>query len=116
MRSFLKIFFASLVALIVFVVAIVITVSVIIGAATSNSKPDIGSKAVLVVDLSQAFAEQAKNNPLSDIFDNPSSNVPGLYDMVRMIHHAKNDSSVKGIYIKAGYNANGYAASEELRQ
>jgi protease-4 len=116
MRSFLKIFFASLLALIVFAVATVIAVSVIIATATSNSKPDIGSKAVLVVDLSQAFAEQAKNNPLSDIFDNPSSNIPGLYDMVRMIRYAKNDSSVKGIYIKAGYNANGYAASEELRQ
>ena len=36
--------------------------------------------------------------------------------MVRMIHYAKSDSSIKGIYIKAGDNENGYATSEELRQ
>ncbi len=116
MKSFLKIFLASLVALIVFSIAIIIVISVMIGNATSPSKPDVGNKAVLVLDLSQSFAEQAKNNPLNTFFDNPSSDVPGLYDVVRMIRYAKGDSSIKGIYIKAGDNANGYAASEELRQ
>jgi protease-4 len=116
MRSFLKIFLATLVALVVFTIAIFLVVAGIIGSATSSSKPSVGSNAVLVLDLSQSFAEQAKNNPLNNFFDNPNSDVPGLYDMVRMIHHAKGDSSVKGIYIKAGDNENGYAASEELRQ
>ena len=116
MRSFLKIFLASLAALILFSIAVFFAISIIIGNATSPSKPDIGSKGVLVLDLSQMFAEQAKNNPLNELFDNPSSDVPGLYDVVRMIHYAKKDSSIKGIYIKAGDNENGYAASEELRQ
>ena len=70
---------------------------------------------MLVLDLSQQFAEQAKNNPLNTLFDNSSNNIPGLYDVVRMINYAKSDSSIKGIYIKAGDNENGYAASEELR-
>lgn len=116
MRSFLKIFFAALVALIVFSIAIFFAISILIGSATSTSKPVIGSKAVLVLDLNQTFAEQAKNNPLNAFFDNPSSDVPGLYDVVRMIRYAKSDSAIKGIYIKAGDNANGYAASEEIRQ
>lgn len=116
MRSFLKKFFASLVALIVFTIAILFAISIFIGSATSPSKPSIGSKAVLVLDLNQSFAEQARNNPLNIVFDNPSGNVPGLYDVVRMIRYAKSDSAIKGIYIKAGDNENGYAASEELRQ
>ncbi|MGN6353712.1 MAG: signal peptide peptidase SppA [Parafilimonas sp.] len=116
MRSFLKIFLATLVALIVFALALFFAFSAIIGSATSPSKPDIGNNGVLVLDLNQRFEEQARNSPLNTLFDNPSNNVPGLYDVVRMINHAKSDSSIKGIYIKAGDNENGYAASEELRQ
>lgn len=116
MRSFLKIFFATLVALIVFTLALIFAFSAIIGSATSPSKPNIGSKGVLVLDLNQRFDEQARNSPLNTLFDNPSNNIPGLYDVVRMINYAKSDSSIKGIYIKAGDNENGYAASEELRQ
>jgi protease-4 len=43
------------------------------------------------------------------------NDIPSLYDMVRMIRAAKNDTLVKGIYIQCSGNANGYAASEELR-
>ncbi|MEP7258499.1 MAG: signal peptide peptidase SppA, partial [Flavitalea sp.] len=41
--------------------------------------------------------------------------VPSLYDMVRIIHYAKNDSAIKGIYIKCGGNDLGFAAAEEIR-
>ncbi|SFP90831.1 signal peptide peptidase SppA [Parafilimonas terrae] len=116
MRSFLKIFLATLVALIVFTLALFFAFSAIIGSATSPSKPAIGKDAVLVLDLNQQLDEQARNSPLNTLFDNPSNNVPGLYDVVRMIDYAKSDSSIKGIYIKADGNENGYAASEELRQ
>jgi protease-4 len=116
MRSFLKIFLAALVALVVFTIAIILVIAGIVSSATSSSKPAVGSNGVLVLDLSQSFNEQAKNNPLNNFFDNSNADVPGLYDIVRMIHYAKSDSSIKGIYIKAGDNANGYAASEEIRQ
>ena len=69
-----------------------------------------------MLDLSNDFKEQAKDDPESLLYDNPSNDVPGLYDVVRMIHYAKSDSSIKGIYIKASDNANGFASSEELRQ
>ncbi|MEO8712357.1 MAG: signal peptide peptidase SppA [Parafilimonas sp.] len=116
MRSFLKIFFAALVALIVFSIAIFFALSLVIGSATSPSKPDIGTKGVLVLDLNQPFAEQAKVDVLNNFFGDHTKDVPGLYDVVRMIRYAKTDSAIKGIYIKAGDNENGYAASEELRQ
>ncbi len=116
MKSFLKIFLATLVALIVFSLAMFFALSIIISSAASSGKTVVGTNGVLVLDLSNNFKEQAQHDALNSIFNNPSSDIPGLYDMVRMIHYAKSDSSIKGIYIKANSNANGFASSEELRQ
>jgi protease-4 len=115
MRNFFKIFFASLLALIIFsLVGFLILVGIISSAATSG-KPDINSDAVLVVDLTKQYKEQKDESILSSFTSNSDNDIPGLYDVVRMIDYAKTDNSVKGIYIKCDDNANGYAASEELR-
>ncbi len=116
MKSFIKIFFATILALVIFFLAVVFILSVLIGNATQPSKPDVGSKAVLVLDLSTDFKEQAQNNTLGSITGDASGDVPGLYDIIRMLHYAKYDSSIKGVYIKANSNVNGFGASEELRQ
>lgn len=115
MRSFLKIFLASLLALVFFVFIGFLIISVIIGNALSDEKPNIGSKGVLLLDLTKEYKEQKNDNPLNTLRGNVDDNLPGLYDVVRMIAYAKGDSSVKGIYIKSDENANGFAASEELR-
>jgi len=115
MRTFFKIFFASFVALIVFSIIVFLVGLWLISSALTPSKPDIGSKAVLVLDLSKDFPEQAKQNPISSLSGDPTNNVPGLYDVMRMLHYAKTDSSIRGLYIKAANNANGFASSEELR-
>jgi len=90
-------------------------VSGLIAGITSSKKVETGSNAVLVLDLSQAFHEQKQDNPLSDFGSDDQHDVPGLYDVVRLLAHAKKDSSVKGIYIKCGENNNGFATSEEIR-
>src|SRR3954466_8193402 len=115
MRTFLKIFFASFVALIVFSIIVFLVGLWLISGALTPSKPDIGSKGVLVLDLSKDFPEQAKQNPISSLSGDPTNNVPGLYDVMRMLRYAKTDSSIRGLYIKAANNANGFASSEELR-
>lgn len=115
MRNFFKIFFASLLALIIFsLIGFFILVGIIASAATSG-KPDINSDAVLVVDLTKQYKEQKDESILSSFTSNSDNDIPGLYDVVRMIAYAKTDNSVKGIYIKCDDNANGFAASEELR-
>ena len=116
MKSFLKIFLACLVALIIFGLAVFFSISIVVSSATEPGKTNIGANGVLVLDLGQQIKEQSQSDALSSIFDNPSADIPGLYDMVRMIHYAKSDSSIKGIYIKCDNNANAYATSEELRQ
>jgi len=115
MRGFFKTFFAALLALVVFAIAIIFVIGVIVGGVLSPAKPTVGSKAVLVVDLSQTFKEQAVDNPLSDLGSDDEYDVPGLYDAVRLIHHAKTDTAVKGIYLKCNNDPNGFATNEELR-
>lgn len=116
MKGFFKTFFASLLALIIFTVIGVFVLIGFIVSATSADKPVVGSRAVLVLDLSNKFKEQAVDNPLAVLMNDADNDVPSLYDMVRMLKHAQADSSIKGIYILCGNNNNGFAASEELRK
>jgi protease IV len=76
---------------------------------------ETGSRAVLVIDLNQSFHEQYQENPLAELGGENQYDIPGIYDAVRLIRHAKLDSSVKGIYLKCNGNLNGFAGSEEIR-
>lgn len=116
MKGFLKTFFASLLALIIFTIIGVIVIIGIISSAASPDKPVIGNKAVLVLNLSNHFPEQSKDNPLNALINKGENEIPSLYDMVRMLHYAGRDSAIKGVYILCGNNTNGFAASEELRK
>jgi protease IV len=114
MGSFFKMFFASLLALVIFCLIVVfITIGFFAGVA-SKKAPKVHDKSVLVLDLGQEFHEQTQNNFLSAISD-AQSDVPGLYDVVRLITIAKDDKKIAGIYIIANGNPNGFAASEEIR-
>jgi protease-4 len=115
MRSFFKIFFASFLALIIFTFIGFIIVAGTIAGLAAGDKPEVGSKAVLVLDLTKQYKEQKEDDPINTFSGNADSNIPGLYDVVRMITYAAADSAIKGIYIKSDDNANGFAASEELR-
>ncbi|MEP6747034.1 MAG: signal peptide peptidase SppA [Bacteroidota bacterium] len=118
MGQFFKMFFASLLAMVIFgVLAVIIMVAWVVGIANSvsDNKPSAGNKAVLYLDLGQAIQEQVQDNPLSALNTEDQFDTPGLYDMVRLIKYAKTDSSIKGIYIKCADNANGFATSDELR-
>jgi len=114
MRSFLKIFLASFLALLVFVGVTVFFLLGFLGGLASKPVAEIGSNAVLVLDLSQTYSEKITTDPLAG-FSESRYDVPGLYDVVRMIHYAKTDTAIRGIYIKASANANGLGATEEIR-
>ncbi|MBS1666564.1 MAG: signal peptide peptidase SppA [Bacteroidetes bacterium] len=115
MRSFLKVFFASLLAFIVFTLVIFFVFAGIVAGIATPKKSTTGSDAVLVLDLSQSFHEQKQDNVFSDFGSSDQYDVPGLYDLIRLIDHAKNDTAIKGIYLKCGENNNGFATSEEIR-
>lgn len=115
MKSFFKIFFASFLALVVFTIISMLIIFGVIGSMISGSKPEIGNKSVLVLDLNQTYHEQQSEDLLSLLEKNSLNPVPGVFDVVRMIDYASSDSAIKILYIKASQNPNGFGTSEELR-
>jgi protease IV len=115
MLGFFKSFFAALSALAVFTVLVVLILLALLKGFSSTKKPSLGDKAVLVLDLGQTFSEQARNNPLSGLVSGEEEDVPGLYDLIRLLRNAKGDTVIKGIYLKCNNNSNGFAGSEEIR-
>ena len=115
MAGFFKMFFASLLALIVFCFIGFFIFLALIAGLTSAEKPLVEKNSVLVLNIGQQFNEQEVDNPLASFTGNPELNVPGVYDVVRLLHRAADDASIKGIYIQSGLNPNGFATSEEIR-
>jgi protease-4 len=115
MKSFFKIFFASLLSLIIFSLILFFLFAGWIAGLASREKTRVEPGSVLVLDLSQHFKEQEVDNPFSTFSGNDEMDVPGLYDVVRLINKAKDDKNIKGIYINADANSNGFASNEEIR-
>jgi protease IV len=113
MNSFFKSFFASLLALIVFCVIGVFLVIAIVGTLSQKEKPNIASKTLLELDMSESFGERVQKDPFTAI--SGESGKPTLFELLRLIHHAKDDKNISGILIKGNSNSNGFAASNEIR-
>jgi protease IV len=114
MNTFFRTFFATLLALSVFVLIIMLIAVVMISSVASSKEVVTGEKAVLVIDLAQHFPEIEVSDPVAAISGEKSS-PPSLYNMVRLIRHAKNNNAVHGIYIKCDNNNNDFSSSLELR-
>lgn len=118
MNNFFKVFLASLLALIVFSFISFFVMIIMMAAFSSmatNSDKKISANSVLMLDLNNPIAEQSKED-FNFGTNFSTTKTSGLYDVVRMIAHAKTDDRIKGIYIKAENNANGFATSRELRE
>ena len=113
MRSFFKFFFASLLALVVFCMIIFFFMLAVVGSIASKEKEEVAAKTILELDLGQTFNESPSEEPI-DILTGETSN-PSLYELVRLIKHAKTDKNISGIFIRANGNGNGFASSNELR-
>ncbi len=114
MWSFFKTVLATLLALVIFSVLAFFFFAAFIGGLASKEAPKVRSQSVLVLDLGQHYAELLKENTLGVLSGN-GDDVPGLYDVIRLLHSAQTDKNIAGIYILANTNANGFAASEEIR-
>ncbi|HEX5027042.1 MAG TPA: signal peptide peptidase SppA [Agriterribacter sp.] len=115
MRSFLKFFLAAFTALVVFSLVGFLILLAIAGGLASSEKITITSKSVLVIDLSKGFSDKKPDNTIARLSGDHDIFSTSLYDAIRLIQYAKKDSAIKGIYLKCNGNANGFAASEEIR-
>lgn len=116
MKSFFNSFFASLLALVVFSFLGFFIIVGIAAAFSSDEKTTIKENSVLVIDASETFPEKSKNDPFSELLSKKNGKIPSLSELIGLIHNAKKDSTIKGIYIKCAQNPNGYAATEEIRK
>ncbi len=115
MRQFFKFFFASLLALVVFVLLGVFILIGLVGALASKEEVVVNPHAVLYLDLGNNLREQSYEKPFAALSGDESYDQPGVYDMVQLIRYAKKDDNVDGLYLKCGSNANGFGTNEELR-
>ncbi|RYZ20797.1 MAG: signal peptide peptidase SppA [Chitinophagaceae bacterium] len=115
MNPFFRSFFASLLAFFVFCMIVFFFFIAAVASLASSDKPRIATHSVLRINLGQHFSETERRNPLSRV-SGGESDAPGLYDVVRLIREAATDNKVSAIVLEAEDNANGYAASEEIRQ
>lgn len=115
MKSFFKYFFSAFLALIVFFGLLFIIFSGVVGMLMSSEKVTIPRNSVLVLDLSRSFNDRQMENPILDLTGRVEDKVPTLSRLIRMIHAAERDSAIRGIYVVARDNNNGFASSEEIR-
>jgi protease-4 len=115
LKSFFKSFFASFLAIIVFFTVLILLGLGIAGALMSDEKPVVGEKGVLLIDLSKNYNELKQDDPFAQLSMKEDEVAPDLSTLIKIIGSAKTDSSIKGIYLMASENPNGYATSNEIR-
>lgn len=120
MKQFFKMFFASVLGVIVaWVIIFGICIALIVAAvssATTSKKTEVtvSDNSVLFIDLEDGYREQPQENSLAVISGN-SAYQPGLYDVIKAIEHAKTDNKVKGIILRLNPTPNGWATLQQLR-
>jgi protease-4 len=115
LRSFLKYFLAALLALVVFFSLVLVVILTAAGSLMNREREPVPARSVLYVDLSRHYPERKVDNPLSGLTGGGEDETPTLYELVRLIRKGGTDTAVKGLYLLANDNGNGYAASEEIR-
>ena len=118
MRQFFKMFFASLLAVIVSAVILVgIIIACIAGLSKSMTDKDnkLTTGNVLEIDLSKRIHEQGQTNSLAAVLDKGASYEAGVYDMEKALKRAKTDANIKGVVLKLSPSPNGWATLQQLR-
>lgn len=114
--NFWKSFLAAFLALIVFSFVSFIFLIGIIGGLAAEEEVAVAENSVLHLKLDAQITELQAENPLAGL---PfSSEVPkiGLLQLKDAIRHAKDDASIKGIYLEVSYPIAGFSSIEEIRQ
>lgn len=116
MLNFLKYVFATLVALILFVLLVVF---IFAGLASTTGKEVVRVKenSVLKISLNKKIEERDKDDPFSELelpgFEDAGT--IGLLELKKSIQKAAKDDNIKGIYLDLNSTQAGFATLEEIR-
>src|SRR5512137_374566 len=119
MKFFWKAFFASLLAILVATFLFIFLMSGLVSSIASMSEQTISVKdhSLLMLKLDNRIVERKSNNPFKDI-EFPGmekSGTVGLNQIFHVIHQAKSDDKIRGIYLELSEINAGYATTEEIR-
>ncbi|WKN40531.1 signal peptide peptidase SppA [Tunicatimonas pelagia] len=113
---FLRNVLATLVGLILFFGLIFAIFGGIIAAASQEPEVEVKENSVLHLKLNKPIVERKMDDPFSELplpgFDDGTI---GLLQIRSAIQAAKEDESIKGIYLDAGLSLGGFASLEEIR-
>lgn len=114
MKQFFKILFASLCALVLFFLILLVSFMGIIAGSAKSDKTEVKKNSVLLLDLNEVIMEQGSKNSFGPLNGEPSSTL-GLNEVLQSVEAASKDEKIKGIYIKLGGSVNGWASLKEIR-
>jgi protease-4 len=80
----------------------------------SETQTTVADNSVLTIDLSKTMHERSERNSLA-VFSDGDENSAGVYDAIKALQEAKEDSKIKGILIKLNPSRNGWATMQQLR-
>jgi protease-4 len=108
MKSFFKIFFASLLAFMVFCIG---GFFLLVGIAASGDEVKVPKNAYLKIDLNRPILEMTADDPFAELSqalgDGPAP--VSLKAILESIEHAATDDNIKGIYLEASMPMAGFA-------
>lgn len=118
MKSFFKIVAGSLIGFFIGLFLIGIIIMGIAGSAGKSKQVKVAPNSVLHLNLGVELPDQAEEAPFGgfDPFGMDLGPVVGLFELVEMIEHAKDDEKIKGIYLTCDYVNDGWASMDQLRR
>lgn len=122
MKQFFKMMFASTLGffvglMLVGVIAVVFMIGIVAGL-SSNSQAVYTPKAedsVFKIEFEGELRETAEDNPFASLLTGKESDL-SLKDVLKSIRHAKEQESVKGIYLDMGVFSGGTASLDAIRR
>ena len=117
MWAFIRTFFASLLALFVFIILFFVILAAIVSGLQKKDLTPVANKSVLKLTFDSPIHEREYNNPFEDI-DLPISSPGnlGLIEIKETLKVAKADGNISGIYLNVTSLQAGIATIEEIRK
>jgi protease IV len=115
--KFLRNFFASFLALVVFTGIGIVFFILIISVMEETDKFTVKENSVLKINLTQPLADRDFDDPFTN-FSAVSSNMNriGVIDLRKALDHAASDDKIKGVVLYAPSLMGGFALGQEVRQ
>ncbi|MCF6360207.1 MAG: signal peptide peptidase SppA [Cyclobacteriaceae bacterium] len=114
--NFLRNFFASFLALVVFSLFGFFMLIAVVAAMESEGEVSVSSNSVLHINLNRQLADRSFNDPFSDLgFGGGESKKIGVIDLKKALTQAASDDKIKGIVLLAPSLKGGFAMGAEVR-